>query len=120
MPVLRKSLGLSGIAVLALTGCIPAGEPPIETPRPVASGETAPPSESAEPKPAADECGAGKLGGYLGQLPASDATAKIRQTVGHDRIRTIKRGDAVTMDYRPDRLNIETGEDGRIERVHCG
>ncbi|MFC4724628.1 I78 family peptidase inhibitor [Glycocaulis abyssi] len=30
------------------------------------------------------------------------------------------RGDAVTMDYRPDRLNVVIGDDGRVERVACG
>ncbi|PZP19422.1 MAG: hypothetical protein DI613_21395, partial [Kocuria rhizophila] len=28
-------------------------------------------------------------------------------------------GDAVTADFRPDRLNIETGTDGRIAKVGC-
>ena len=27
---------------------------------------------------------------------------------------------AVTMDYRPDRLNIAYGKTGRIERIYCG
>lgn len=29
-------------------------------------------------------------------------------------------GDPVTMDYRPDRLNIVVGEDGVITEVKCG
>lgn len=29
-------------------------------------------------------------------------------------------GDAVTMDYRPDRLNIVVGEDGTVVEVKCG
>ncbi|MEQ8404279.1 MAG: I78 family peptidase inhibitor [Oceanicaulis sp.] len=30
------------------------------------------------------------------------------------------RGDMVTMDYRPDRLNIVTGDDGVVVEVKCG
>jgi hypothetical protein len=29
-------------------------------------------------------------------------------------------GDAVTMDYRPDRLNIVVGDDGTVAEVKCG
>lgn len=35
-------------------------------------------------------------------------------------VRIIRPGMAVTMDFRPDRLNIGIGESGRIERVYCG
>lgn len=34
--------------------------------------------------------------------------------------RVIRPDMAVTMDYRPDRLNIFIGKTGRIERVYCG
>jgi len=102
-----------------------AGEAPAAPP----TSLPAPPSGSAEPKPGvdtppppatADGCGADKLADYLNQLPTAEVTARIGQTVGHDRIRTIKPGDMVTQDFRSDRLNVEIGEDGRIKRVRCG
>ena len=34
--------------------------------------------------------------------------------------RAINPGDMVTQDFRPDRLNIEIGEDGRIKQFRCG
>jgi hypothetical protein len=34
--------------------------------------------------------------------------------------RIYRSGDALTMDYRPDRLNIEIGADGTIIAVSCG
>ena len=34
--------------------------------------------------------------------------------------RVYGQGDPVTMDYRPDRLNIVVGEDGSIIEVKCG
>lgn len=33
--------------------------------------------------------------------------------------RVIGPGDAVTMDYRADRVNIELGASGRIEKISC-
>ena len=121
MPISRKSIGL--FAVLALTACTqPETQAPalVASPAPPPTAQPAPPSESAKPEPAADECGASKLGSYLGQPSAADTMARIKQTIGHDRIRTINPGDAVTMDFRPDRLNVEVGEDGRIKRLRCG
>lgn len=35
-------------------------------------------------------------------------------------IRVFGPNDAVTMDYRPDRLNVELGEDRTIVRIFCG
>lgn len=113
---------LTGVTILLAACTQPESQMPApsETPIPTATPEPARPSEGAEPKPAADECGAGKLGSYLNQLPTGEAMAKIKAIVGHDRIRTINPGDAVTMDYRPDRLNIEIGNDGRIKQLRCG
>ena len=33
--------------------------------------------------------------------------------------RVINPGDAVTMDFRADRMNIEIGTNGRIEKIAC-
>lgn len=115
------------LTAFTLAACGPADErvpTPSVTPAPPVD-QPAPPSGSAQPKPgtatpATDECGANKLGDYLNLLPTSDVLAKIRAVLGHDRIRTIRPGDAVTMDFRPDRLNVEIGEDGRIKRLRCG
>lgn len=34
--------------------------------------------------------------------------------------RIYARGDMVTMDYRPERLNVVTGDDGTVVEVKCG
>jgi hypothetical protein len=131
---MKRSLAilLAGIAAAALPGCSAAEDRPpttSEPPAPLPTTQPAPPSGSAKPEPgvtrpspqpASDECGADKLAGYLNQLPTSAAMAQIRVAAGHDRIRTIRPGDAVTMDFRPDRLNVEIGENGRIKRFRCG
>ena len=83
------------------------------------------PEDEASPAMNADEpdaadCGADKLDRWLNVLPTETVKAEIREAVGHDRIRYIAPGDAVTMDLRPDRLNVETGVDGRIKLFRCG
>ena len=104
---------LTGLAAMTLAGCIPQVEPP----------ESPPPAEGSPPattEPAGDQCGARDLGSYLNQLPTDDTMEQIRATVGQRTIRTIRPGDAVTMDYSPYRLNVELGADGRIKRFRCG
>lgn len=64
--------------------------------------------------PAEDQCGAAALQSLVGQ-PQS----VINGMTFPDGTRIILPGMAVTMDYRPDRLNIQIGEDGLVESVHC-
>ncbi len=59
-------------------------------------------------------CGAEKLQGLVGQPENVVAAMSFAQPV-----RIIRPGTAVTMDYRPDRLNIEIDASGRVARVHC-
>lgn len=67
-----------------------------------------------------DECGAGKLDRWLNVLPTETIKAEIADTADHNHIRYIAPGDSVTMDFSPSRLNVETGEDGRIKLFRCG
>lgn len=71
-------------------------------------------------EPDATACGADKLHRWLNVLPTETVKQEITEAVGHSRIRYIAPGDVVTMDFRPDRLNVETGEDGRIKLFRCG
>lgn len=59
-------------------------------------------------------CGAEKLQGLLGQ------NASVLGGMEFDApLRVIRPGMAVTMDYSPDRLNIELDEDDTIIRLWC-
>lgn len=64
--------------------------------------------------PAADECGAQGYQGLVGQ--PRGVLAQMTFPIG---TRTIGPDDAVTADFRPDRLNIEYGRNDRIEKVSC-
>lgn len=70
----------------------------------------------AEPQPdaAPDDCRASAYQGLVGQ-PVS-VLAAMTFPIG---TRQIGPDDAVTSDFRPERLNIEYGRAGRIEKVSC-
>ena len=59
-------------------------------------------------------CGADALQGLVGK----PADVLLGMTFDAD-TRILRPGMPVTMDYRPDRLNIEIDADERIVRVHC-
>lgn len=62
-----------------------------------------------------DTCGARDYGNLLGQ----DATALERVLILGP-VRVIRPGDAVTMDFRPDRINFGIGPDETVIEVSCG
>ena len=87
-------------AVLALAAC--ASPPTAEAP--VATGP----------------CNAEVAQSHVGK-PASDANVQAAfKASGARTMRSIKPGQAVTMDYREDRLNIYQDATGNIERIGCG
>ena len=93
--------------LILLAGCA------MSEPCPPAVGPVLPPATP-------DECGAALLDRYLNVLPTADIKAAIASAVGDRPVRYIAPGDAVTMDFSPSRLNVETGADGRIKRLRCG
>ncbi|MBA4354930.1 MAG: hypothetical protein C0409_09575 [Novosphingobium sp.] len=77
------------------------------------------------PKPAApvkdaDLCGMQNVSRYVGVNAAAPVRSAVATAVGHDRIRWIKPGSAVTQDYRPDRLNVILDDAGRVMTMRCG
>ncbi len=66
--------------------------------------------------PPPNECGAESLQDLVGQ--GAGALAAMNFDPATTRFFTT--GDAVTMDFSPARLNIESGVDGTIVRVFCG
>lgn len=66
------------------------------------------------------ECRSERLGALLGR-PASQALgAEALRLSGARALRWIRPGDAVTMDYRTDRLNVHLDSRGQVERFACG
>ena len=71
-----------------------------------------PPASPAEPD--ADACKAAGYQGLVGQ-PAS-VVAQMQFPIGS---RVIGPNDPVTADFNPERLNVEIGRNGRIDKVAC-
>ena len=71
-------------------------------------------SHGADPASIDDGCGAGRYQHLLGTLVSETDFSGI------DDVRIIPPGTAVTLDYRPDRLNVETDAKGIITRIACG
>lgn len=65
-------------------------------------------------------CESSEAQALVGQPATQDAGARALQLTGARTLRWIRPGDIVTMDYRPDRLNIHLDATGRIERFQCG
>ncbi len=108
---------------LMLAGCtaLPRwpGQPPADQPAPAAP--LAPPGGAAAPVPpavpareATDTCGAARYWHLIGQ-PAPEPFPAPPP------LRVFRSGDALTMDHRPERLNVELERFGeRILAVYCG
>lgn len=65
-------------------------------------------------------CGDAKAADLIGKRWTEALRAPTQKRTGARDLRVIAPGDAVTMDYRPDRLNIETDAEGRVVRLKCG
>jgi len=105
-PILTSSLTAS-LAALALTACSSTGADKM-------AESTPPPPPAMEPS-----CGADQLGSYVGQPASDEVIAAITAWRGDKPMRVIKPGMAVTMDYRPDRLNVQVDENGKIKGFTC-
>ena len=57
---------------------------------------------------------------YIGREATQELAAEMMGLAGTSLMRWINPDSAVTMDYRPDRLNIHLDGEGRIERANCG
>lgn len=72
------------------------------------------PSGPGLPPMAQDTCNANQYGNLIGQ----DATALERVLI-LSQVRVIRPGQAVTMDFRPERINFNVSAGNRITSIHC-
>jgi len=67
------------------------------------------------PSPEADSCNVRQYADLISQ----DATA-LEKVLIMRQVRVIRPGTAVTLDYRPERVNFHIDADERIARIACG
>jgi hypothetical protein len=68
-------------------------------------------------------CNAEWVQGMLGQTATAEQVEQVeqaRQHAGARSVRVLAPGDAVTLDYNSQRLNIDIDEAEVIERISCG
>lgn len=95
---------------LLLAGCTGMGAAP-------AAPDQAPPPPRVE---ASGECGAERVQDRVGRQYSEELGESIRTESEAATMRVIRPGEAVTLDYRADRLNVRLDEDDRISEIGCG
>ncbi|MEO5494362.1 MAG: I78 family peptidase inhibitor [Sphingomonas sp.] len=70
--------------------------------------------------PLRGKCSTARLEEFVGKTLTVDLIHEAMVRAGVKDSRGIRPGQAVTMDYRADRLNIYTDAKGSIERFSCG
>ena len=93
----------SGLLALTIGACAPmppAGPMPVE--------------------PDGGVCSVDRTGPLIGRVASVELGAEALRLTGARGIRWIQPGQAVTMDYRPDRLNISLDAQNRVIDFGCG
>lgn len=101
---MRKTTTSASLAAAAVLGLSACATPPVATPPPGGTFQCV------------AEAGAWAVG-----QPVSDAlVAKVTADTHSRTARVVRPGEAVTMDYRGDRVNVMLDLNNRVDRVTCG
>jgi hypothetical protein len=65
-------------------------------------------------------CDAAKAQSLVGRVASEALAAEAMRLSGAGALRWVPMGAMVTMDYRPDRLNIHLGPRNEVTRIACG
>lgn len=65
-------------------------------------------------------CNAEAVQGMLGKIATAEQVEQARQQAGAQSVRVLAPGDAVTLEYNAQRLNVDIDEAEVIQRINCG
>ncbi len=126
MNIARHPLSLVALAaMLALGACSTSPGDAAAQAQAAQAGNAviAPDATAPAPDPAdtATQCDADAAQSYIGQDASEATVAQAKAAAGATgALRVIKPGQAVTMDFRADRLNVEVDDGNAIVRITCG
>lgn len=105
------------LMAVAVAGCAEQ-----QTPPPV---RTSPPTLGSRPvgpggPPQIDSCGLESIADLVGKAVTETLPEDARKRSGARTVRVIRPGMMVTMDFRPDRLNIDVDDKGIVTNFRCG
>lgn len=66
------------------------------------------------------QCQADPAQRFVGEVASEDIVEQARAATGANSVRVLKPGEAATMDFRDDRLNLHLDDHGAITRATCG
>ena len=102
MRLLPPALALT--VALAASACAPMMSAPV----------------AASPPPPAGPCNADAAGWAIGRAVDQELINRVIHDTGSRTARVVEPGQAVTMDYNPERVSIHVNERGAINSIHCG
>lgn len=87
----------------------------------VAGCSTVPPVRAGGPYPPVEaQCDAERARWAIGREATADVVEEVRVATQSRDVRVIRPGQVVTMDFRPDRVNIRVNERNAITSITCG
>jgi hypothetical protein len=101
-------------AGLAFAAAACTAEPPPPAPLPPPSAPSPPPS----PEPA--DCDAQRAGFVIGDEATAATVQRATSAAGASISRVVHPGEAITMEFNPDRLTIRVNQRNRIVNLTCG
>lgn len=115
------------LAVLALASCAPqpadnaaSGQQSAAAAAPAEEPVRANPPTAPAPSEESAMCNAAKAQFAVGQTYSDALAEQARAAAGAKVVRQLLPGQAITMEFNAQRLNLESGGDGRVVSVRCG